>query len=85
MMVDTLCAIKKAMENVSVENDECNEHNWSQCCETGYDCQRYAAIKIVPKRPKLPVFGYVNNTSNILLVILFASPLFDKSLSFNSF
>ena len=22
MMVDTLCAIKKAMENVSVENDE---------------------------------------------------------------
>ena len=49
MMVDTLCAIKKAMENVSVENDECNEHNWSQCCETGYDCQRYAAIKIVPK------------------------------------
>jgi hypothetical protein len=42
MMVDTLCAIKKAMENVSVENDECNEgkeeregrggHRGFNCC-----------------------------------------------------
>ncbi len=34
MMVDTFGAIKKAMEYVSLENDESNEENGVQSCKT---------------------------------------------------